>query len=144
MMSRLKSTIALLVLAVWPQLGLGAEMYAIVNAPTSASLDEASLLALLKGQRRNWDDGNAATVVLPSRESNDFEIVAQHVFGASGRMMQRLWFRVVFSGRANAPTYIDDPSDVIAAVEAKAGAVGVMVAVEEPEVEGSLRVVRLK
>lgn len=142
-MNWLKSTIVVLVLAVWPHVGLGEEMYAIVNAPSSASLDEASLLALLKGQRRNWDDGNAATVILPSRESEDFEVVAERVFGASGRVMQRLWFRVVFSGRANAPTYVDDPSEVISAVEATSGAVGVLVAAEVPEVEGPLRVVSL-
>lgn len=142
-MNWLKSTIAVLVLAVWPHVGLGAEMYAIVNAPSRASLDEASLLALLKGQRRNWDDGNAATVILPSRESEDFEVVAERVFGSSGRVMQRLWFRVVFSGRANAPTYVDDPSEVISAVEATSGAIGVLVAAEVPEVAGSLRVVRL-
>jgi hypothetical protein len=143
-MKPLKSIFIVLVLAVWPHLGLGAEMYAVVNAPTSASLDEASLLALLKGQRRNWDDGNAATVVLPSRESTDFEDVAERLFGASGRVMQRLWFRVVFSGRANAPTYIDDPSKVVAAVEIKAGAVGVFMAKQEPEITGSLRLVKLK
>ena len=142
-MNWLKSTIAVLVLAVWPHVGLGAEMYAIVNAPSSASLDEASLRALLKGQRRNWDDGNAATVILPSRESEDFEVVAERVFGSSGRVMQRLWFRVVFSGRANAPTYVDDPSEVISAVEATSGAIGVLVSAEVPEVAGSLRVVRL-
>ena len=142
-MNWLKSIIAVLVLAVWPHVGLGAEMYAIVNAPSSASLDEASLRALLKGQRRNWDDGNAATVILPSRESEDFEVVAERVFGSSGRVMQRLWFRVVFSGRANAPTYVDDPSEVISAVEATSGAIGVLVAAEVPEVAGSLRVVRL-
>ena len=142
-MNWLKSTIAVLFLAVWPHVGLGAEMYAIVNAPSSASLDESSLRALLKGQRRNWDDGNAATVILPSRESEDFEVVAERVFGSSGRVMQRLWFRVVFSGRANAPTYVDDPSEVISAVEATSGAIGVLVAAEVPEVAGSLRVVRL-
>ena len=143
-MKRLASTIILLALTAWPYAGQAAEMYAVVNAPTNASLDEASLLALLKGQRRNWDDGNAATVILPSRESADFEGVAERVFGASGRVMQRLWFRVVFSGRANAPIYIDDPSKVVAAVEAKSGAVGVFTATQEPEVTGSLRLVKLK
>ena len=70
--------------------------------------------------------------------------MAERVFGASGRVMQRLWFRVVFSGRANAPTYVDDPSEVVAAVEAKSGAVGVFMATQEPEVTGSLRLVKLK
>ena len=142
-MKRLASTIILLALAGWPFTGQATEMYAIVNAPTNASLDEASLLALLKGQRRNWDDGNAATVILPSRESEDFEVVAERVFGSSGRVMQRLWFRVVFSGRANAPTYVDDPLEVISTVESKPGAIGVLVAAEMPKVSGSLQVVEL-
>lgn len=143
-MKRLVSTFILLAVTAWPHAGQAAEMYVVANAPTNASLDEASLLALLRGQRRNWDDGNAATVILPSRDSADFEVVAERVFGASGRVMQRLWFRVVFSGRANAPTYIDDPSEVVAAVEAKSGAVGVFTTTQEPEVPGSLRLVRLK
>jgi hypothetical protein len=143
-MNRLASSILLIILIAWPHVGSATEIYVVVNAPTRASLDEASLLALLKGQRRNWDDGNAATAVLPSRDSDDFEQVAQRVFGASGRVMQRLWFRVVFSGRANAPIYIDDPSELVSAVEAKAGAVGILIAAQEPKVAGSLRVVKLK
>ena len=40
--------------------------FVVVNAPPGSSIDQASLKALLTGQRRNWDDGDAAKVVLPS------------------------------------------------------------------------------
>jgi hypothetical protein len=143
-MKRFVSTIILFALTAWPCWGFASDMYVVVNAPVDASLDEKSLLALIKGQRRNWDDGNAATVVLPSRESDDFELVAQRIFGVSGRMMQRLWFRVVFSGYANAPEYLDEPSGVVAAVADKPGALGILLSEQKPEVPSSLRVVALK
>ena len=143
-MNRLALTCLLFFLAIGSQKGLAAEMYVVVNAPANASLDEDSLRALLTGKRRNWDDGNAATAVLPSRESDDFEPVAGGLFDASGRVMQRLWFRVVFSGRANAPIYVDDPSEVLLTVQAHQGALGILVAEEMPKVPSSLRVVELK
>lgn len=143
-MKRLASKILLLALTLGSSQGLASDTYVVVNAPVDASLDEASLLALIKGQRRNWDDGNAATVILPSRESDDFELVAQRIFGVSGRMMQRLWFRVVFSGYANAPAYLDEPSGVVAAVAEKPGALGILLSEQKPEVPSSLRVVALK
>lgn len=143
-MKRLASKILLLAMTLGSSQGLASDTYVVVNAPVDASLDEASLLALIKGQRRNWDDGNAATVILPSRESDDFELVAQRIFGVSGRMMQRLWFRVVFSGYANAPAYLDEPSGVVAAVAEKPGALGILLSEQKPEVPSSLRVVALK
>ena len=143
-MNRLALTCLLFILAIGSHKGLAAQMYVVMNAPANASLDEDSLRALLTGRRRNWDDGNAAIAILPSRESDDFEPVARGLFDASGRVMQRLWFRVVFSGRANAPIYVDDPSGVVSTVQAQRGALGVMVAEEMPEVPSSLRVVELK
>ena len=118
--------------------------FVVVNAPPGSSIDQASLEALLTGQRRNWDDGDAAKVVLPSRESLHFDFVAQKLFGTSGRVMQRLWFRLVFSGRANAPDYVNSPRDVIEAVERQDGALGIMVSDEVPKVREGLVVVELK
>ncbi|MEL0067182.1 MAG: hypothetical protein VW874_02845 [Gammaproteobacteria bacterium] len=143
-MKRIVAQLFLIALLASSYTVLAKDTYIVANAPVNASLDDASLLALLKGERRNWDDGNAATVVLPSRESEDFEPVAQKLFGTSGRVMQRLWFRLVFSGRVNAPVYVDDTAKVIATVEAKSGAVGILLATEQPVVPSPLRVVKLK
>ena len=118
--------------------------FVVVNAPPGSSIDQASLEALLTGQRRNWDDGDAAKVVLPSRESLHFDFVAQKLFGTSGQVMQRLWFRLVFSGRANAPDYVNSSRDVIEAVERQNGAVGILVSDEVPNVREGLVVVELK
>jgi len=118
--------------------------FVVVNAPPGSSIDQASLEALLTGQRRNWDDGDAAKVVLPSRESLHFDFVAQKLFGTSGQVMQRLWFRLVFSGRANAPDYVNSSRDVIEAVERQNGALGILISDEVPNVREGLVVVELK
>jgi len=118
--------------------------FVVVNAPPGSSIDQASLEALLTGQRRNWDDGDAAKVVLPSRESSNFDFVAQKLFGTSGQIMQRLWFRLVFSGRANAPDYVDSSSGVIEAVERQDGALGILISDVAPTVREGLAVVELK
>jgi len=121
-----------------------ASAFVVINAPAGSSIDQASLEALLTGQRRNWDDGDAAKVVLPSRESSNFDFVAQKLFGTSGQVMQRLWFRLVFSGRANAPDYVPSSRDVIEAVERQDGALGILVADVAPSVREGLAVVELK
>ena len=121
-----------------------ASAFVVINVPAGSSIDQASLEALLTGQRRNWDDGDAAKVVLPSRESSNFDFVAQKLFGTSGQVMQRLWFRLVFSGRANAPDYVPSSRDVIEAVERQDGALGILVSDVAPSVRGGLAVVELK
>ena len=118
--------------------------FAVVNAPPGSSIDQASFEALLTGQRRNWDDGDVAEVVLPSRESSNIDFVAQKLFGTSGQVMQRLWFRLVFSGRANAPNYVNSSGDVIEAVERQDGALGIVVSDVAPTVVEGLVVVELK
>ena len=143
-MRSLLTTIALLWALSVTNGAFATNTFVVVNAPAGSSIDQASLKALLTGQRRNWDDGDAAKVVLPSRESSNFDFVAQKLFGTSGQIMQRLWFRLVFSGRANAPDYVNSSRDVIEAVERQNGALGILVSDEVPMVREGLIVVELK
>lgn len=144
MMRRLLTIIAMLWAVNVTNAAFAASAFVVINAPAGSSIDQASLEALLTGQRRNWDDGDAAKVVLPSRESSNFDFVAQKLFGTSGQVMQRLWFRLVFSGRANAPDYVPSSRDVIEAVERQEGALGILVADVAPSVREGLAVVELK
>lgn len=144
MMRRLLTIIAMLWAVNVTNAAFAASAFVVINAPAGSSIDQASLEALLTGQRRNWDDGDAAKVVLPSRESSNFDFVAQKLFGTSGQVMQRLWFRLVFSGRANAPDYVASSRDVIEAVERQDGALGILIADAAPNVREGLTVVELK
>ena len=58
--------------------------------------------------------------------------------------MQRLWFRLVFSGRANAPDYVNSSSEVIEAVERQDGALGILISDVAPSAREGLVVVELK
>lgn len=104
----------------------------IANPPDGQALDTDYALSLLRGESKNWDGGTDARVVLPSREAPGHELVARHIFDASGTAMQRLWFRLVFSGRVNAPTYLDSDEAIIRFVRENPGAVGVVAASDSP------------
>ena len=117
------------------------QVYILVNAPSNAEVSEASAKALLRGQRRNWDSGQAATVVLPSRNSNNYDKTAEMIFQTSGAIMQRTWFRLVFGGRVNAPKYFDSDEQIIAWINEHEGAVGVVISNSEPNVSGSIQVI---
>lgn len=117
------------------------QVYILVNAPSNADVSEASAKALLRGQRRNWDSGQAATVVLPSRNSNNYDKTAEMIFQTSGAIMQRTWFRLVFGGRVNAPKYFDSDEQIIAWINEHEGAVGVVISNSEPNVSDSIQVI---
>ena len=117
------------------------QVYILVNAPSNAEVSEASAKALLRGQRRNWDTGQAATVVLPSRTSSHYDKTAEMIFQTSGAIMQRTWFRLVFGGRVNAPKYFDSDEQIIGWINEHKGAVGVVISDTEPNVSGSVQVI---
>ena len=117
------------------------QVHILVNAPSNADVSEASAKALLRGQRRNWDSGQAATVVLPSRNSSNYDKTAEMIFQTSGAIMQRTWFRLVFGGRVNAPKYFDSDEQIINWINEHEGAVGVVISNSEPNVSGSVQVI---
>ena len=106
---------------------VGAEDLAIVaNVPSGAALNPGYAVTLLRGDNQNWDGGTDARVVLPSRESPIYAKVAEVIFGTTGKRMQRTWFRLVFSGRVNAPTYLGSDREVVEFVRRYPGAIGVI------------------
>ena len=117
------------------------QVYILDNAPSSAEVSEDSAKALLRGQRRNWDSGQAATVVLPSRNSINYDKTAEMIFQTSGTIMQRTWFRLVFGGRVNAPKYFDSDEQIVSWINEYEGAVGVVISDTEPNVSGSVQVI---
>lgn len=102
------------------------ELKLVANVPGGGNLDSEYALSLLRGENKNWDGGADAIVVLPSRQSALHERVAEQIFSASGRSMQRRWFQLVFSGRVNAPKYLDSDIDVLRYVLENEGAVGIV------------------
>lgn len=125
---REKLTGLLLALLLCPAFAGGAESLTLIaNVPEGSAFDAGYALLLVRGETKNWEGGVDARVALPSREAPNYERVAKEVFGMSGRGMQRLWFRLVFSGKVNAPTYLRDDAAVVRFVRDNVGAVGVIV-----------------
>lgn len=123
MISRLMLAALLMLTA----MAVSAEQLVIVaNVPNGGTLDGQYALSLVRGENKNWDGGGDALVALPSRESALHETVARQIFSSSGRSMQRRWFQLVFSGRVNAPKYLNSDRDVVKFVMDHEGAVGIV------------------
>jgi len=97
----------------------------LVHAPEGQTVAKDAALALIRGERRNWEGGIDARVILPARDSAHYEPLAKRLFGLSGKGMERQWFRLVFAGQVNPPVYIDNDAEVLAYILEHPGSIGV-------------------
>lgn len=116
-------------------------LYLLVHPPdASMAVEEGYAIELMQGQRRSFVGGLPARVILPSRQANAFDAVAQGFFSTSGEGMQKLWFKLVFSGRVNAPKYLDSNEEILRYVESNPGSLGIVILEEAPAGVTSFRV----
>ncbi len=108
-----------------PAAGSGA-VIVLQNTAEHASVDVNSLRRMLLGLIVEWPDGNRVRVALPSRESPAYDTVGRQIFGSSGRGMTRHWLQKVFSGEAQAPSFIDSDAALVAEVLANPNMVGIL------------------
>ncbi len=108
-----------------PAAGSGA-VIVLHNTGEHAAVDVNSLRRMLLGLIVEWPDGNRVRVALPSRDSPAYDAVGRQIFGSSGRGMTRHWLQKVFSGEAQAPTFIDSDAALIAEVLANPNMVGIL------------------
>lgn len=110
-------------------------LYLIANVPPNSEFSQEYAMSIMRGENKNWDSGADARVALPSRESQHYDHIANSLIGGSGKAMERRWFALVFSGKVNAPKYLEDDSAVMDFIASTQGAIGI-VASEYDEVEG--------
>ena len=109
------------------------QLYLLVHPPdASMAVEESYAIELMQGQRRSFVGGLPARVILPSRQAGAFDAIAQGFFSTSGEGMQKLWFKLVFSGRVNAPKYLDSDEEILRYVESNPGSLGIVILEEAP------------
>ena len=117
------------------------QLYLLVHPPdVGMVVEENYAIALMQGQRRSFVGGLPARVILPSRQADAFDAIAQSFFSTSGEGMQKLWFKLVFSGRVNAPKYLDSDEEILRYVESNPGSLGIVIIEEPPAGVTSFRV----
>jgi hypothetical protein len=111
------------------------EFYLLANLPPKVDLDQDYGLSLLRGDNKNWDNGTDARAALPSRASPHYDTAAETLIEGTGKALERRWFRLVFSGKVNAPQYFDSDQAIIDYVANNSGAIGI-VATQVGSVDG--------
>jgi len=110
-------------------------LYLIANVPANSEFSQEYGLSIMRGENKNWGSGADARVALPSRDSEHYDLIANSLMGGSGKAMERRWFALVFSGKVNAPKYLEDDSAVMNFIASTQGAIGIVTS-EYDKVEG--------
>lgn len=97
----------------------------IVHPDTDVSaLSGKQINNILSLRKKNWPDDQRITIVVPSKdvdEYRDFMITQLRLFPYQ---LQRHWDRANFSGKASSPIFRDPPDELIKAVMSTPGAIG--------------------
>jgi hypothetical protein len=101
-------------------------VHIVLNTEARGLPDRAILLRMLRGYHYSWPEGQLVTVILPAKASTAHEPVAQYLFQASGRTMTRHWLKMVFSGQATAPVYVDSDAETILQIQRSPNAIGII------------------
>lgn len=101
-------------------------LYLIANVPANSEFSQEYGLSIMRGENKNWGSGADARVALPSRDSEHYDLIANSLMGGSGKAMERRWFALVFSGKVNAPKYLEDDSAVMNFIASTQGAIGIV------------------
>ena len=111
------------------------QLYLVANVPAGSEFNHEYGLSLMRGENKNWGSGADARVALPFRDSEHYDLIANSLLGGSGKAMERRWFALVFSGKVNAPKYLEDDSAVMNFIASTQGAIGIVTS-EYDKVEG--------
>lgn len=132
--------------AIWCVLLLAAGTFAgiknmavVVSAGSKLNdVSLANLAKLCKGVQKTWPDGKNFTVVMRDPESPDMRVAAQKLFGAAPGELKALIAKL--NEPRLAVKIVENDEDLLRAVEATPGAVGI---IDVYSINSSVKVLRL-
>jgi hypothetical protein len=98
-----------------------------VVAPAGSKLQDvplAELAKLCKGTQKTWADGRSFTLVMKDPESPDLHVAVQKLFGVSASELKRSIAKL--NETRTVVRIVESDDDLLRAVEATPGAVGIL------------------
>lgn len=99
----------------------------IGNSIDNKTYSKQEIRSILKGKNSNWRNGNRVQIILPLDESKSAEYMSREIYGKSVNGVKKYWLGLVFQGRANAPTFVQDNEEVLQLVKKSKGAIGILI-----------------
>jgi len=96
----------------------------IVNKANASKVDKAEVLGIFTGQKKSWDDGQAAMPIDLPEDNPVRASFCTEVLGKSVANLKALWAQMVFSGKALPPKTAASDDEVKKLVSANKGAIG--------------------
>lgn len=112
--------------------------YVVIGNPAGVdAMSDAEVKQLFLGKKTQLANGQPAKIIELNDGNPDRIAFHAATTGRSEAQLQSAWSRLVFTGKAEAPTQVADYTAVINAVAADANAIGY---VDESAVDGSVKV----
>lgn len=108
----------------------------VANVDRLAVDSQATVAKILRGEIRNWQDGTAIKVVLPSRSSASYRRFSELFFDVGDSDIQRHWLAMVFSGRAAPPQFEESEQEAVEYVRNTPGSLVVLLGPPPSELPG--------
>ncbi|USD62420.1 phosphate ABC transporter substrate-binding protein [Vibrio sp. SCSIO 43140] len=112
--------------------------YVVIGNPAGVdAMSDAEVKQLFLGKKTQLANGQPVKIIELNDGNADRIAFHEATTGRSEAQLQSAWSRLVFTGKAEAPTQVADYAAVIGAVAADANAIGY---VDESAVDGSVKV----
>lgn len=126
-----------LITACFFSLNISAAMVVIGNSAGADSLSKKDVKKLFMGKKTKLPNGDRAKIIeLVDGDPGRIEF-HKAATGRSEAQLQSAWSRLVFTGKAEAPTQVANDAEVVKAVSAEPNAIGY---VNEASVTGDVKV----
>ncbi len=86
------------------------------------NISSSDLSAIFTGKKKFWDSGEKVTIAIFADEEVQQEFLSEHVRKTPSQY-KNFWKKMVFTGKANMPDYINTLDEVVAFVNATPGAI---------------------
>jgi len=116
-----------------------AQIQHIITNPSVADqhMDVTLLRSIFAMKRRNWDNGEAITVVV-LKDTNPAHIeFCKQVLNVYPHQMRRMWDRLVYSGTGQAPIEVSSEEEMKLLIATTPGAIGYLMSESLTENKGA-------
>lgn len=123
--------------------GALADFVVIANAGnTAASISQSELKSVFSANMANFGGSKVQVVMLPATDPTSAAFFSS--IGFSAAEFDRVWLEKALSGQATPPSKKSSAAEVISAVGAAAGGIGIIPKSEEGKATGAVKVLPVK
>lgn len=108
------------------------ELVLIAHQSNTNKLEQHSLIQLYLNKTSTFADGSAAVIFHSARDSSQHQQFCLSLLNLTAAQYQSYWSRLIFTGSAARPYFVDDDAEMLKSVSSNKSAIGYISPSTEP------------